>query len=48
MSERHDEFAEIRDGVRALCEKFPGEYWRELDRERSYQTAFVKELTDAG
>lgn len=48
MSGRHDEFAEIREGVRALCEKFPGEYWRELDRERAYPTEFVKSLTEAG
>ena len=48
MSGHHDEFAEIRAGVRALCEKFPGEYWRELDRERAYPTEFVKSLTEAG
>ncbi len=24
---------EIRDAVAQLCQKFPGEYWRELDRE---------------
>lgn len=39
---------EIREGVKALCERFPGEYWRELDRERGYPTAFVKALTEAG
>ncbi len=39
---------EIRDAVQALCKDFPGEYWRELDRERAYPTAFVKALTDAG
>ena len=37
-------FAEIRDGVRELCEGFPGEYWRELDRERAYPTEFVAAL----
>ncbi|MBV8536885.1 MAG: acyl-CoA/acyl-ACP dehydrogenase [Alphaproteobacteria bacterium] len=42
------EWAEIRDGVRALCQRFPGEYWRQLDRERAYPTEFVKALTDAG
>ena len=31
-----DELAQIRAAVRALCEKFPGEYWRKLDRERAY------------
>jgi alkylation response protein AidB-like acyl-CoA dehydrogenase len=40
--------AEIRAAVRALCERFPGSYWRELDRERAYPTAFVAALTEAG
>ena len=44
----HDEFADIREGVRALCAKFPGEYWRNLDRERAYPTEFVAALTEAG
>jgi alkylation response protein AidB-like acyl-CoA dehydrogenase len=39
---------EIRDAVRALCLKFGGAYWRNLDRERGYPTEFVKALTDAG
>lgn len=43
-----DEIAQIRDSVRALCAGFPGEYWRELDRERAYPTAFVEALTRAG
>ncbi len=44
----HDEFADVRAGVRALCAKFPGEYWRALDRERAYPTEFVAALTKAG
>ena len=43
-----DEFADIRESVRALCAKFPGEYWRALDRERVYPTEFVTALTEAG
>src|SRR5438094_1891554 len=43
-----DELAQIRESVRALCEKFPGEYWRALDRERAYPTEFVEALTQAG
>jgi hypothetical protein len=39
---------EIRDSVRALCGGFPGEYWRQCDRDRAYPTEFVKALTDAG
>ncbi len=41
-------FPEIRDAVRRLCADFPGTYWQELDRERTYPSAFVKALTDAG
>ncbi len=41
-------YPEIRESVRALCAKFPGEYWRELDRAREYPAAFVKALSDAG
>ena len=39
---------EIREAVRRLCASFPGDYWRERDREREYPEAFVKALTDAG
>ncbi len=39
---------EIREAVRKLCAGFPGEYWRALDRERTYPTQFVKTLTEAG
>jgi acyl-CoA dehydrogenase len=44
----HEEFADVRNGVRALCAKFPGEYWRALDRDRAYPTEFVAALTKAG
>jgi acyl-CoA dehydrogenase len=43
-----DNFPELRQAVRALCNKFPPEYWRELDERRAYPEAFVKALTDAG
>jgi alkylation response protein AidB-like acyl-CoA dehydrogenase len=43
-----DDIAAIRQSVRALCAKFPGEYWRKLDRERAYPTEFVAALTEAG
>ena len=39
---------EIRDAVEKLCRRFPGEYWRALDRERAYPTEFVQALTGAG
>jgi alkylation response protein AidB-like acyl-CoA dehydrogenase len=44
----HNDHAEIRESVRALCAGFPGEYWRALDRERGYPDRFVQALTDAG
>ncbi|HEX2538180.1 MAG TPA: acyl-CoA dehydrogenase family protein [Pseudolabrys sp.] len=44
----HETYPDIREGVRALCDRFPGEYWRELDRDRAYPTAFVQALTEAG
>jgi alkylation response protein AidB-like acyl-CoA dehydrogenase len=42
------DFPEIRDSVRALCERFPGSYWREKDRERAYPSEFVDSLTKSG
>ena len=41
-------FDDVRASVRALCERFPGEYWRELDAEGAYPEDFVKALTEAG
>ncbi len=40
--------AQIREAVRALCARFPGEYWRDLDRRRAYPEEFVQALTEAG
>jgi acyl-CoA dehydrogenase len=48
VSPATDDLAQIRESVRALCAKFPGEYWRSLDRERGYPTEFVAALTRAG
>ena len=46
--EQQDEHADIRDAVAKLCAQFPGEYWRKLDREMAYPSAFVDALTQAG
>ena len=43
-----DEFQDIREAVGKLCAQFPGEYWRQLDREMAYPKAFVDALTEAG
>src|SRR5258708_36976647 len=42
------EITAIREGVKALCSRFPGEYWRAKDRERTYPGEFVQALTEAG
>ena len=41
-------FPEIREAVRRLCAGFPGEYWREKDRDRAYPAEFVQALTESG
>jgi acyl-CoA dehydrogenase len=41
-------FPEIREAVRRVCADFPGRYWQERDRERTYPTAFVQALTGHG
>ena len=48
MSDETEAIADIRTAVRALCGKFPGEYWRNLDRARAYPAEFVQALTEAG
>ncbi|MDF3216244.1 acyl-CoA dehydrogenase [Mesorhizobium sp. M7A.F.Ca.CA.001.09.2.1] len=41
-------YQDIRDAVARLCARFPGEYWRALDREMTYPGDFVAALTQAG
>ena len=48
MTTREHDLREIRDAVAKICAGFPGEYWRGLDRARSYPTEFVRALTEAG
>jgi hypothetical protein len=42
------DYPEIREAVSKLCERFPGAYWRALDREARYPTEFVEALTQSG
>jgi len=37
-----------RDGVRAVCARFPEAYWQRVDAERRYPDEFVRALTDGG
>jgi alkylation response protein AidB-like acyl-CoA dehydrogenase len=39
---------QIRNSIREICRKYPGEYWREKDAGRSYPVEFVSELTTGG
>jgi len=47
-NDANSEIDAIRDSVRALCERFPGEYWRDKDQNRAYPSEFVHALTEAG
>ena len=44
-TERYDE---IREAVAKLCARFPGDYWRKLDRAMAYPAEFVEALTESG
>ena len=48
VMELGEDFPEIRDSVRRICEQFPGEYWRQLEQEERYPDDFVRALTEAG
>ena len=43
-----NDFPEIRDAVRRVCAAFPGVYWRDLEENEAYPTAFVTAMTEAG
>jgi acyl-CoA dehydrogenase len=43
-----EDHSDIREAVVKLCARFPGEYWRELDRRMAYPAEFVQALTEAG
>jgi len=42
------EQALYRDGVRAVCAKFPESYWRQVESEKRSPDEFVRALTDGG
>ncbi|WP_407691112.1 acyl-CoA dehydrogenase family protein [Rubrobacter marinus] len=39
---------ELRQGVREVCDRFPNEYWRDLDAKREYPEGFVRAMTESG
>jgi len=48
MYQPGETYDDIREAVGKLCAEFPASYWRALDREMAYPTAFVQALTEAG
>ncbi|WP_374306684.1 acyl-CoA dehydrogenase family protein [Dongia sp.] len=48
MVQNEANHSDIRASVRKLCEQFPGEYWRRLDREAAYPKEFIGALTESG
>lgn len=43
-----DAHQEMREALRALCNRFDSAYWQKVDAERGYPEAFVDALTQAG
>jgi acyl-CoA dehydrogenase len=43
-----EDHVEIRESVRALCARYPGDYWRNLEAAGEYPDAFVTEMGEAG
>ena len=39
---------DVRDAVARLCTDFPGQYWRDKDRQKQYPVEFVEALTEGG
>jgi len=48
MDDNAEIISQLRDTVKKVCADFPGEYWREKDRERHYPKEFVDALTELG
>lgn len=48
FGEQTENYPELRGALRALCARFPLEYWRDLDQRRAYPEAFVAALTEGG
>jgi acyl-CoA dehydrogenase len=43
-----EDYSDLRDAVRRICQKYPGEYWRGLEDRSEYPTALVADLTAGG
>src|SRR6185312_4795373 len=43
-----EDYPELREAVRKICAKYPGEYWRDLEERSAYPTEMVRDLTEGG
>ncbi len=43
-----EDYPELRAAVRKICERYPGAYWRKLEADQAYPSAFIDELTAGG
>src|SRR5256714_1819767 len=43
-----EDYPELRESVRKICERYPGAYWRKLEAEQAYPTEFITELRQGG
>ena len=43
-----NDYQELRDAVHKLCQEFPGKYWRGLEANSDYPSAFVDAMTEHG
>jgi acyl-CoA dehydrogenase len=43
-----EDYPELREPLRRICARFPGEYWRGLEERSEYPTEFIRELTAGG
>ena len=48
MSAVRETYEDLRQGVHEVCDRFPNEYWREMDEKREYPEEFVRAMTDSG
>ena len=48
MNLGRENFPELRDAVRQLCNQFDSAYWQKIDEQRAYPEKFVEALTKAG
>lgn len=43
-----EDYPELRESIRRICERYPLEYWLKLEEESGYPSEFVAELTEGG